>query len=76
MIKDTSIQMFYRTKFLGTFTMKQYRELNLYSKKPAIYNGAYIYKESEWFRCDMTPVLLDYVPKEIRLLKLLLLLTT
>ena len=43
-----------------------------------IYNGGYIYApwqpgySCEWWRCDMTPCLVDHVPKELRALALLL----
>lgn len=42
-----------------------------------VYNGGYIYWPSQehngscWYRCDKTPVLLDHVPKEYRLLALI-----
>lgn len=40
-----------------------------------IYNGGYLYLPSEnhrWLRADLTPVLLEDVPKELRLLVLLM----
>jgi hypothetical protein len=43
-----------------------------------IYNGGYVYSRwrpkdpPEWWRCDSTPVLDDHVPKELKLLLLLL----
>lgn len=43
-----------------------------------VYNGGYIYaskdhgKTWEWFRCDLTPVFHEDVPKEYILLELLL----
>ena len=43
-----------------------------------IYNGGYIHwpanphKDSAWYRCDLTPVLLTDVPVELRALCLLL----
>lgn len=39
-----------------------------------IYNGGYIYQpvDQRWYRCDFTPVLLEDVPKELRVAVLLL----
>lgn len=50
------------------------------SDSPEIYNGSYIYSfpkypdstYSGWWRANWTPVLLEDVPKELLLLKLLL----
>lgn len=44
---------------------------------PEIYNGGYLYSPGSgvpyaWFRCDLTPVLTEDVPKELRLLVLLM----
>lgn len=54
----------------------------LYSEEPAfskmwlldLPDGAYVYftKPNEWYRKDLTPVLLEDVPKELRLQILLL----
>jgi len=43
---------------------------------PEIYNGGYVYDsgkpvDDQWWRCDLTPVLLVHVPKEFRVLVLL-----
>jgi phage pi2 protein 07 len=40
-----------------------------------IYNGGYMYypvTKTNWWRCDMTPCLIEHVPKELRALALLL----
>ena len=51
----------------------------LLAETPEIYNGCYIYGmplprscPAGWWRADGTPVLLEDVPKELLLLKLLL----
>lgn len=54
------------------------KELYMFHDSPEIYNGCYIYhnsglpSRSNWYRGDFTPVLLEDVPKELLLLKLLL----
>jgi len=60
------------------------KEYNTWSRaachgSPEIYNGAYVHVPTrspwqgcEWFRCDLTPVLLEDVPKELLLSVLLL----
>lgn len=39
-----------------------------------VYNGGYVYQTGtrEWYRCDLTPVLLEDVPKVLRMLVLVL----
>lgn len=40
-----------------------------------IYDGGYIYSprlKKTWWRCDLTPVIVDHVPKELRALALLI----
>lgn len=39
---------------------------------PDVYNKAYIFDHQEWWRMDLTPVLLEHVPKTMRALQLLL----
>lgn len=74
------LMVFYGGKLFGTFTKKEFKALNLYATELEIYNGCYIYVTPQrspgfaqgWFRGDFTPVLLEDVPKELLLLKLLL----
>lgn len=42
------------------------------SAESEIYNGAYLHHNGDWYRPDLTPVLLDDVPKELRTWVLLL----
>lgn len=39
-----------------------------------VYQGGYAYTTTErkWYRCDLTPVLLEDVPKRLRMLQLIL----
>jgi len=38
-----------------------------------IYNGAYLFAPNKkWYRCDLTPVLDEDVPKELKMLVLLM----
>lgn len=59
----------------GRISLQQYTLSNWGLK---IYNGGYVYwptnpyNGSPWYRCDLTPVLLENVPKEYRVLALLL----
>lgn len=41
---------------------------------PEVYNGGYVYRPTDqtWWRMDITPVLIEDVPKEIRMQALLL----
>lgn len=59
-------------------SMKDFKHMQV-TCDPEIYNGAYVYNPLDirsgarlWYRMDGTPVLLDDVPKELRLLVLLL----
>lgn len=59
----------------GPISLQQYLHSNWGLK---IYNEGYVYapsntyRGSPWYRCDLTPVLLEDVPKELRVLVLLL----
>ncbi len=74
--------VFYAGQLIGQYSTKNF---NTYKSKcgTEIYNGAYVYRQSYrehfsldysngWFRMDTTPVLIEDVPKELRLLLLLL----
>ena len=49
------------------------RDYSLIDLGPEVYNGGYLIGSSrKWFRCDLTPVLDEDVPKELKLLALLM----
>lgn len=74
------IYLFYGSQLVETYPSRtSYRYL--FSADPnkslEIYNGGYVLITGErphngWYRCDLTPVLLEHVPKILRLEELLL----
>lgn len=54
---------------------QEYRKA-LFGAKPLIYSKGYLYqpayRHTQWFRCDLTPVLIEEVPTNLRLLARLL----
>lgn len=69
--------LFYAGQLVQEWDAGEYRNLSQYTHSTwgsEIYNGGYLWHGSlqEWYRCDLTPVLLEDVPKELLMLKLLL----
>ena len=73
--------LFYGNQFVGEIerggTVSISRQIKaLYGQE--IYDGGWVYAQwpntypYEWWRCDMTPCLIEHVPKELRALALLL----
>jgi hypothetical protein len=69
--------LFYGTQLVDEFLASEshinVRIKSVYGQE--IYDGGYIFSPSTstvWWRCDLTPVLLADVPKELRALALLL----
>jgi hypothetical protein len=69
--------LFYGTQLVEEFLASDPRPNNgiksVYGQE--IYDGGYMYypnAKTEWWRCDLTPVLLADVPKELRAFALLL----
>jgi hypothetical protein len=69
------------TLFYGTQVAGEYNDLRVARKEypvdTDVYQGAYVYwhegaAKHKWYRMDTTPVLMDDVPKELRLMALLL----
>lgn len=75
-----SVLVFYAGEVLLEFD--KFKEFDTWRRAcihgaPEFYNGAYVYNHDDrearhWYRMDCTPVLLNDVPKELRLLVLLL----
>lgn len=65
-------RMFYAGEFIGDYSAADRRAVVIGNQD--LYNGAYLYALSShnWYRCDLTPVLIEDVPKELRLLALLM----
>lgn len=65
------------TVFYGSQIYDEYyhfRDFRLHTVGQEVYDGAYYFNahEREWYRMDGTPVLLEDVPKVIRMLALVL----
>lgn len=79
-------RLFYANQLIEEHPIKSVRDYRLFvdlaslQKNPEIYNGGYVFlrgvgwyqNDSAWYRCDMTPVLLEDVPKQLLLLNLIL----
>lgn len=73
--------LFYGNQLVAELTREPGKSLSQRIKDlhgQEIYNGGWIYacwdakSNPEWWRCDMTPCLIDHVPKELRALALLI----
>lgn len=75
--------LFYGIQLVGEFDHNRHVIPSLSGRIKAahgqeIYDGGYVYapwqqgNPWEWWRCDMTPCLVDHVPKELRALALLI----
>ena len=71
--------LFYGTQLVGeldTANQSASRIKAIYGQE--IYDGGWVYtpwikgQPYEWWRCDMTPVRVEHVPKELRALALLI----
>lgn len=70
------------TVFFGHQIYAQYENMSAMRKdlyphtdvQVAVYNGGHVYDSAsqEWYRPDMTPVLIEDVPAELRMLHLIL----
>lgn len=68
------IFVFYAGLLYGEYTeYADFRQLQVQGGLE-IYNGAYVYDEQDkaWYRMDMTPLLLEFVPVNLRAMLLLL----
>lgn len=66
--------VFYAGMLYRTYTRKDmYAQISPVIT-PEIYQGGYVYlpEDRQWFRCDLTPVLDEDVPKDLKALLLLL----
>ncbi len=73
--------LFYGTQLVAEFDRMSNISLGRRIKEAhgqEIYDGGWVYapwaptEPLEWWRCDMTPCLIEHVPKELRALVLLL----
>lgn len=70
--------LFYANQLVDTFDSPNLSRHVRETHGQEVYNGAYLYapwdsrSPYEWWRCDITPVPLAHVPKELRALQLLL----
>lgn len=73
--------LFYGNQLVAELTREPGKSLSRRIKDlhgQEIYDGGWIYacwdakSNPEWWRCDMTPCLIDHVPKELRALVLLI----
>jgi len=66
-------QLFHEFNDYEPLAIRQRFGLNVYQSGFLLLNEyKYIIKESRWFRCDFTPLLINDVPKELQLLELLI----
>lgn len=69
------VYVFYAGLLYGEFTRKEMRTTISPVNTPEVYNGGYVYLPTDpigWYRCDLTPLLIEDVPKELRTAVLLL----
>ena len=75
--------LFYGNQLVETFELLSRTHVSLGRRikethGQEIYDGGWVYgpwernQPNEWWRCDMTPCLVDHVPKELRALALLI----
>ena len=70
------IHLFYADQLYGSWSAGSFTFLH--DIPPEIYNGGYLLHPGfittgvRWYRCDLTPVRDEYVPKELKMLVLLM----
>lgn len=69
--------LFYGTQEFGRYASWKEMKDDIYPHTQVqsdVYNGGYVYhiEFHEWYRCDLTPVLIEDVPKIHRMLVLVL----